>query len=48
MFNNFQNTLIRNFDSSFPVIMTGNRHKSANWITKGIKNHVIGKESYTY
>jgi len=37
MFSNFQNILIRNFDNSFPVITTGNRHKSANWITNGIK-----------
>jgi hypothetical protein len=37
MFNNFQNTLIRNFDNSFPVITTGNRRNSANWITNGIK-----------
>jgi len=27
MFNNFQNTLIRNFDNSFPVITTGNTQK---------------------
>jgi len=27
MFNNFQNTLIRNSDNSFSVITTGNRHK---------------------
>jgi hypothetical protein len=37
MFNNFQNTLIRNFNNSFPVITKGNRRVSANWITNGIK-----------
>jgi len=37
MFNNFQNTLIRNFDNSFRVITTGKRRKSAIWIANGIK-----------
>jgi len=29
--------LIRNFDNSFPIITTGNRRKSANWVINGIK-----------
>jgi len=48
MFIKFQNTLIRNFDNSFPVITTGNRPKSANWFTNGRKISCKRKESYTY
>jgi len=48
MINNFQNTLIRNFENSFPVIMTGNRRKSANWITNGIKISCNRKREQLY
>ena len=40
MFKNFQNILIRSFDNSFPLKMTGNRgnsNKNNNWISNGIK-----------
>jgi hypothetical protein len=36
-FSNFHNILVRNFENSFPFISVGNKQKSNNWITNGIK-----------
>jgi hypothetical protein len=36
-FNAFQDTLLRHFEASFPIVYINHRSKQNNWITKGIK-----------
>lgn len=37
MFNNFQYTLLRYFETSFPISYIDHRQIDSNWITKGIR-----------